>query len=216
MQKQFKQLAGISLLACAVLASFTMALHPVSGSLAAIASKKDLFMFTHGLALVSIPLIAFGFWGLATALATKSRVSFLAFAVSCFGLVAVMMAGSLNGFTLPLFAASYASSSVDGAVLQSVRDYGWLLGTTMDYIFISALSLAIVIWSLCIVVTGQLHRWLGYYGLLIVVATALAILLRFNFTSAFGFGVYIFSLVSWLVLAALLLIFSTQKIQNHD
>lgn len=216
MEKQFKKASGISLLTGAVLATITMAMHPVGGSLAEIASKKGVFIFTHSLALISIPFIAFGFWGLATALVTKSRISFLSFAVSCFGLIAVMSAGTLNGFVLPMFASNYSGSTVDGSVLQAVRDYGWLLGSSMDYIFITGLSLAMVIWSGIIVATGQLSKWLGYYGLLIVVVTVLGLLMKFNFTTDFGFGVFIFTLVSWLIMAAILLIFSSKKVQTHE
>lgn len=212
MEKQFKKASGISLLTGAVLATLTMAIHPVGGSLAEIARKKGVFIFTHSLALISIPFIAFGFWGLATALATKSRISFLAFAVSCFGLVAVMMAGTLNGFVLPMFASKYSGSTVDGSILQVVRDYGWLLGSSMDYIFITALSLAMVIWSGIIIVTSHLSKWLGYYGLLIVIVTVLGLLMKFNFTTEFGFGVFIFSIVSWKIIAAILLIVSSKKI----
>ena len=215
MEKQFKKASGISLLTGAVLATITMAIHPVGGSLAEIAARKGVFIFTHSLALISIPFIAFGFWGLATVLVTKSRISFLSFAVSCFGLIAVMAAGTLNGFVLPMFASNYAGSKVDGAVLQAVRDYGWLLGSSMDYIFITGLSLAMAIWSGIMIATGQLSKWLGYYGLLIVVVTVSGLLMKFNFTSDIGFGVFIFTLVSWLIIAAILLIFSSKKIQSY-
>ena len=215
MENQFKKASGISLLTGAVLATITMAIHPVGGSLAEIAARKGVFIFTHSLALISIPFIAFGFWGLATALVTKSRISFLSFAVSCFGLIAVMAAGTLNGFVLPMFASNYAGSKVDGAVLQAVRDYGWLLGSSMDYIFITGLSLAMAIWSGIMIATGQLSKWLGYYGLLIVVVTVSGLFMKFNFTSDVGFGVFIFTLVSWLIIAAMLLIFSSKKIQSY-
>lgn len=216
MENQFKKASGISLLAGAVLATITMAMHPVGGSLAEIASKKGIFMFTHSLALISIPFIAFGFWGLATALSTKNRISFLSLAVSCFGLIAVMSAGTLNGFVLPMFASNYSGSTVNSDVLQAVRDYGWLLGSSMDYIFITGLSIAMVIWSGIMIATGQLSKWLGYYGLLIVVVTAFGLLMKFNFTTDFGFGIFIFTLVSWLVIAAFLLIFSSKKTQTHE
>ena len=215
MEKQFKKASGISLLTGAILATITMAIHPVGGSLAEIAARKGVFLFTHSLALISIPFIAFGFWGLATALVTKSRISFLSFAVSCFGLIAVMAAGTLNGFVLPMFASNYAGSKVDGAVLQAVRDYGWLLGSSMDYIFITGLSLAIAIWSGIMIATGHLSKWLGSYGLLIVVVTVSGLFMKFNFTNDVGFGVFIFTLVSWLIIAAILLIFSSKKIQSY-
>lgn len=205
MEKQFQKVSGISLLIGSVLATVTMAMHPVGGNLTTIAGKKGIFIFTHSLALISIPFIAFGFWGLATALVTKSRISFLAFAVSCFGLIAVMVAGTLNGFVLPMFASNYSGSTVDPSVLQAVRDYGWLIGSSMDYIFITALSLAMVIWSGIIIDTGQLSKWLGYYGFVIVLVTVSGLLVKFNFTTDFGFGIFIFSIVSWKIIAAVLL-----------
>ena len=216
MENQFKKASGISLLTGAILATITMAMHPVGGSLAEIASRKGIFIFTHSLALISIPFIAFGFWGLTTALATKSRISFLSFAVSCFGLVAVMSAGTLNGFVLPMFASKYSGSTIDSAILQAVRDYGWILGSSMDYIFIMGLSIAMVIWSGIMISTGQLSKWLGYYGVLIGVVTTFGLLMKFNFTTDFGFGVFIFALVSWLISAALLLILSSKNGQTHE
>lgn len=211
MEKQFKKASGVSLLAGAILATLTMAMHPIGGSLAEIAAKKGIFMFSHTLAMVSMPFIAFGFWGLATALATKARIAFLAFAVTCFGLIAVMIAGTVNGFVLPMFASNYTGSSTDSSVLQAIRDYGWLIGTTMDYFFIVALSLAILIWSVIVITTGQLSRWLGYYGLLIVVVTLMGLIVKFNFTTVLGFGLFIFSLVSWIIIAAILLIIAPTK-----
>ncbi|MBL7710747.1 MAG: hypothetical protein JNJ86_16875 [Chitinophagaceae bacterium] len=212
MEKQFKKASGICLLLGSALATFTMAMHPVGGSLAEIARKKGIFIFSHSLAILSIPFIAFGFWGLSTALATKSRISYLSFAIGCFGLMAVLIAGTVNGFVLPSFASNYSDNTVDWAVLQAIRNYGWLIGKSMDYIFITALMLAIAIWSSIIITSGQLSKWLGYYGFLIVIVTTSGLLMKFNFTSAFGFGLFIFSLVSWKLIAAFLLISSSKKI----
>lgn len=211
MEKQFKKAAGFCLLAGAVLATLTMAMHPVGGTLAEIAKRKDSFMFTHAVAIISIPFIAFGFWGLTVALATRNRISWLSFSIGCFGLVAVMIAGTVNGFVLPSFASRYSESMADQAILRAVRDYGWMIGKSMDYIFITAISLAMIIWSCIIIRTGQLSKWLGYYGLLVVMVTATGLLLNFNFSSAWGFGIFIFGLVSWKILAAFLLINASDK-----
>lgn len=211
MEKQFKRISGICLLSGAVLAALTMVMHPVGGSLATIAGKKGVFIFSHTLAIMSIPLIAFGFWAIAITLKSPSRLSFLAFAIGCLGLIAVMIAGTVNGFVLPVFASAYSGSTVDGAVLQAIRDYGWIIGTYMDYIFITAILLAIVIWSCIMMATEWLSKWLGYYGLLIAVVTVAGFLIKFNFTTVFGFGLFIFSLVSWMAVAAILLIFYAKK-----
>jgi hypothetical protein len=86
----------------------------------------------------------------------------------------------------------------------------------MDYVFIAAISLSMVIWSGIIIATGQLSKWLGYYGLFIVVVTMPGLFMKFNFVSEFGFGIYIFGLMSWLIFAAALLVFSSKKVETHE
>jgi hypothetical protein len=211
METQFRKSAGICLTIGAVLATLTMAMHPVGGSLADIAHMKSAFTFSHGMAIFCLPFIAFGFWGLSTALTTNSKVSFLAFSIICFGLVAAMIAGTINGLVLPSFASKYASGSVDGSILHPIRVYGNFINLSMDYIFIGAISLSIIIWSYLIVTKKKLAAWLGYYGLLIVLGTTTALLLKLNFTSVIGFSIYTFCVVSWIIASGVLLTISSKK-----
>lgn len=210
-ETKFRKLAGIGLAFGSVLATLTMALHPLGGTLAAIAKMSNSFIFTHGMAIFCIPFIAFGFWGLSTVLITKSRMSFLAFSVICFGLVAVLIAGTIDGFVLPSFASKYANSSVDNAILHSIRTYGFFINLAFDYIFIGAFSVALLIWSCLIIYHKQLPVWLGYYGLLIVLSTVAAVLLKFNLANVFGFSLYIFGIVSWKIVAGIVLMRSSKE-----
>jgi hypothetical protein len=198
-ENEFIKLAGICLLFGSLLATVTMALHPVGGSLVEIASKKNIFFISHSLALLSIPFVAFGFWGLATFLDAKNRISFLALTIGCFGLVAVMIAATVNGFVLPIFASKYANSSVDGAVTQAVRDYGWFLGEVVDNIFVGGLLLAVGIWSVLIIRSNQIPKWLGYFGLILLAFCLVALLARFNFTNLHGIRIFVIGLVFWKV-----------------
>ena len=213
MEIQFKKTSGICLLIGSALATLTMILHPLGGDLNEIARIKSMLMFSHSLAILCIPFIAFGFWGLSIALLTESKLSFLAFCTVCFGLIAGMMAGTFNGLVLPQFASASANSAVNPNVLQAIRGYGKFVNISMDYIFIIFIAISILIWSLVIIRTGMLSKWLGYYGILTVITIAICLLLKLNFTSVLGFTLFIFGIVSWKFLAGIILIRSAKKVK---
>lgn len=211
METQFKKSSGISILFGATLATLTMVLHPMGGNLADIAKTKNVFLFSHSLAIFSIPFLAFGFWGLSTILATKSKASFIGFAFICLGLIAALIAGTINGFVLPQFASLYFDSTIDIKIVQTIRSYGNFINLSMDYIFIGSVLISILIWSIVILQTKQLSKWQGYYGLLFILICTIGFLSNFNFTSVFGFGLFILGIVSWKVLAGILLLLSSKK-----
>lgn len=211
MEAQLKKSTGISLLFGASLATLTMVLHPMGGNLAEIARQKNTFIFSHSLAIFSIPFLAFGLFGLTKALITKSRLSFIGYAFQYLGLIAAMIAGIINGFVLPQFASLYADGNMDKSIAQSIRSYGNFINLSTDYTFIGLISIAILIWSLVIIQTKKLSKWLGYYGLLVIAICGVGIISNFNFTSVFGFGLFIFGIVSWKIIAGILLILSSRK-----
>lgn len=211
MEIQFRRASGFCLLTGSVLATLTMMLHPLGGDLAEIARTKNIFLFSHSIAILAIPFIAFGFWGLSTALITKGRWSFLAFSIVCFGLMAVILAGAFDGVVLPLFASRYWNSSLDENLLQVVRNYGKYINLCMDYIFITAITLSVSIWSAVIITSARLPKWLGYYGLLLVAVIITCLVFNLNLTSVFRFSLFIFGIVSWKVLASILMIISQKN-----
>jgi hypothetical protein len=210
MEKQFKQSSGISLLVGCVLLILTMVLHPLGGSIEHILKIKKVIMISHSIALSCLPFIGFGFWGLSTLVQTKSRLSSLSFFIAAMALVAAMIAGTINGLTLPLFVSEASYASTDPATMKAIVTYGKYINIPMDYIFIAAISFSIGLWSLLIIRTGNLSKWLGYYGLLTIACGFGGILLQFNFVNLFGFRVFIFGMVGWMVAVGLLLIRSAK------
>ena len=193
--------AGRSLIAGAVLAFVTMTLHPSGGSLEHIARIYNIIVFSHALAIGSLPLLALGFWGLSTRLMTRTALSLLAFFTVLFGLISVMLAGLFNGLVLPFYAVKQIDQT--GANLDTVRlivQYGSTINRSLDYVFIAAISIAIGIWSGLILQTRLLPRWLGYGGLLLIGVIGLGAITNFDFIGLTGFRLIIFGLVSWIVL----------------
>lgn len=196
------QPAGRSLIAGSILTFVTMALHPSGGSLEHIVRIYHLIVFSHALAILSLPLLTMGFWGLSTRLLTPGGLSLLAFFTVLFGLVAVMLAGLFNGLVLPFFAARQLGQT--GAALNTVKlivHYGSTINRALDYVFIAAIFIAIGLWSGLILQTNRLPRWLGYGGLLLVGVVGLGAITRFDFIGLAGFRLLIFGLVGWIVSA---------------
>jgi hypothetical protein len=213
MEKKFLQLAGYCLLIGSLLMVTTMVLHPAGGSMEHIIKISKMAIFSHSIAVLSIPFTAFGFYGLTKVLKTESRFSYLGLAFIGFALVAVMLAALLNGLVLPLYVLKYAGET--GQNLDSLKliiTYGTTFNAALDYVFIAGYSIAMLIWSLIITKTITLPKWHGFVGIALVLIVLIGVILQLNFISVTGFTIYIFGIVSWIVLAGYLLI--TFKIKN--
>jgi hypothetical protein len=211
MEHSFRRTAALCLFTGALLATITMAIHPSGGSMEHIRHISGVIVFSHSLAILCMPFIGFGAWGLSVLLATPGRIAMLAFFGFVAGLIAAMIAGAVNGLVLPYFVGRYYQSGIDEAVLKAIIGYGRYLNAAMDYIFIAACAFAISIWSVLIIITARLPAWIGYYGIFIILAGLAGIILKFNFISVSGFSIFISGLVSWLIAGGIMMLWAKQK-----
>lgn len=201
MDKRFRQTSALLLFIGALLATATMILHPTGGSMEYIMRIKSVILFSHALAIFCLPFIGFGAWGLSEFLHTPGRVSMLGFFVFGMGLIGGMIAGAFNGFVLPNFVQRYYGTGANDETLGIIMRYGFFINAALAYIFIAGTTFAVGVWSVVILMTNKLPKWIGYYGLLILIAGLVGLVLKFNFVSVWGFRTFVFGLVSWLVLA---------------
>jgi hypothetical protein len=61
-------------------------------------------------------------------------------------------------------------------------------------------------WSIAVFQTKKLAAWLAYFGIALSVIAVVMLLSGFVFVSLYGFRVFVFGLVSWIVCAGVLLI----------
>ena len=185
----------------AVIITFTMALHPVGGNIEHLLQVRLLTIITHGMAIFSVPLMLFGFYGLTISFPQSSWLNHLAFLNMAVGLIAVMMAAALNGLALPFFLDHQSGASQEQLpMIHLVMDYGFALNRAMDYIFIVGCCLSIGLWSfLSLNANTSIPKWTGWLGLIMSAATMIAILAGYGFTSLTGFRIFIGGLVVWMV-----------------
>jgi len=204
MKTTFTKFAGYCLVIGSVLMILTMVLHPAGGDFEHIVRISNVLIISHSIGILSMVFVLFGFFGLSENLTTENRLSYLGFAFIIFSLIAGMIAASINGLILPMFASKFSTES--GQNLETVKliiSYGSKFNKAMDYIFISGYSIAMFIWSFIIIQTSKFPRWIGFYGIILLVFVIIGFTVEFNFISVWGFRIYIFGIVSWIILAGI-------------
>lgn len=206
MENQFYRTSGASLITGAILIITTMVLHPTGGSMHHIIQITNIAIISHSIGVLSIPMLAFGFYGLSQCLIDKGRLSNLAFLIMLFGLIAAMFAAIINGLTIPYFLNQYAENiEANENLLKAVIKFGFSFNKSLDYVFISACCLAILLYSIIIIIQNKMPKWIGMYGLLLILLTLIGLATSFVFTSVFGFRIFIFSIAGWFLAAGYLL-----------
>ncbi|MDX1667068.1 MAG: hypothetical protein R3350_07560 [Saprospiraceae bacterium] len=202
MEKQSTRTEGIALLIGCFLMFITMVMHPTGGSLVYILEIWHLVVGSHALALASIPFLGLGFYGLHLRLRESGFLSKLAFSIMLTGLVAVMIAGAINGLAYPIYASMYEGASESAlASLEIVTRFGFALNHAFDYIFMASACVATLFFSVAILQTRALPPWLGYAGLLLGVAAVALWIGGIVSVDLHGFRVFIFGWVLWVAAA---------------
>lgn len=202
MEQHFYKSTGVSLISGALLLIATMVLHPSGGSMEHIIQISSTITITHSMAILCLPIILFGFYGLTNKLLEKWKASILAFIIMSFSLIAALFAALVNGLTLPYFLGQYANRiEEDAAVLSPIVNYSFALNKPLDYVFIVGCCLAILIYSALIIRSKKAPKWIGYLGVSIMVFALIGASTGFVFTSLTGFRLFTFSLAAWILSA---------------
>jgi hypothetical protein len=207
MAKNLNKSAGISLILGSILLTVTMVLHPTGGSFDHILKMTKMIVVSHTLAILSVPFCMFGFWGFYKSFRKDQNLSAFSFAIIALGLVAIMLAGALNGLTLPIFINAYKDTSLETIeTLKPILRYNMALNQSLDYIFLGAICISVSLWSVIILRTRNYPNWLSYFGLALIILFLIGIIYNFNFINLLGFRVFVFSLVGWIISVGVLVI----------
>lgn len=214
MNKGIDKSAGLALLTGSVLMLTTMVLHPSGGNLQHLLRISRIVVISHSMALLAIPFLGFGFWGLTKRLGTHQFLPILSFAFMLTGLLAGFIAATINGLALPLFIQHYKDATAEEALsIRPILRSNLALNQAFDYVFLTAISVSIFCWSVAILTLRKLSRWMGYSGLLLSFSTIAMLLSGFVLISLHGFRLFIFSSIVWISLIGIALMRS-QAVDN--
>lgn len=204
MEINFYKSTGVSLIIGSFLAIATMTLHPAGGNLEHIVHISSQLQITHALAIFSLPFILFGFYGLTQKLSNQWKISTLAFIIIAFGLFAAMLAALFNGLALPYFLGKYtANIHTNSSVVKTIVAYGFSINKALDYVFIVAFCMAIFMYSIIVIISEKLPRWIGYFGILIMVFALIGVATNFVFINLTGFRLVVFSIAAWILFSGI-------------
>lgn len=184
-----------------------MVLHPSGGSVEHIINISTIIIVAHSIALLAMPFLLLGFWGLTLRIGKDDILSVAAFIIMGVGILAAICAAAINGLALPLFLQHYRDASPEViASIKPIVKYNTSLNHAFDFIYIAASVLAILFWSTRIIQANRLAKWLGWMGLVICIMTVFFLIAGFVFTNVSGFRIFILALVVWVVAVAVDLI----------
>jgi hypothetical protein len=200
MNPSFDRKAGVAMIIFTLLILLTMIIHPAGGNFQHLLQLAPLTMGAHALAIVSLPFAAIGFWGLTRRIGVDHLLSVTAFAFAVLGLIAAALAATTNGLVLPLFIRQYQDASADMVnTLKPLMTYSRTVNLAFDFIYTGAFSLAILLWSIAILSTRRLARWIGGLGIVVAVASAGVVGLGVSPGSLHGFHLFVMGLVVWTI-----------------
>lgn len=200
MYSYYTKSAGSSIILAAVLLLVTMVLHPSSGSIEKILNESNSLSIIHSLAIFSIPILMFGLWGLAIAIKDKYRFTILGFIFTFLALISAFLAALINGLALPFFLEKYTIAGSENVILlKTIADYSFALNTSLTYTCIAFFCISILIYSITILLCSKFAKWIGYLGVSIVLFAIIIAVNGFVLKTLYGFRVFSFGLVGWLV-----------------
>lgn len=206
MKSQPERNSGIALIAGSLLLMVTMLLHPAGGNIQYLQNTVSIIIVSHSIALLTIPFIFVGFWGLTKKLGTDNFISLIAFPILLFGLIAGMIAAAINGLALPIFVQNYKEATPDiiGSLKPTLK-FILSLNQAFDFIYIGAMCLSTLFWSVAILLTKKIPAWLGYLGMVLSLIAIVMLTSGFVFINLHGFRLFILGNIIWTILIGIIL-----------
>jgi hypothetical protein len=199
------RLSGLAFLAGQLGMILTLSLHP-SGKIspAQVDQMAHKLIAVHSIALASLPFMILGALGLSRAL--SSRLSIAAFVFYSFGIAALLSGIVIDGLVMPsllphLAAAAQATAAapLSSDVWRTIFRYNGYLDMAFVQVSMVASAVAIIVWSLAMVLTKTLSRTAGIYGL-VLGAVALIALLSGALGAEHAISVMIFGQATWFLI----------------
>lgn len=161
----------------------------------------------HSLALISFPVIFFGFLGFSRRIGLHRPVVSAALIAYGFGGLAGTGAAVINGLVAPMMIRriNEADNPESQQLLHLILTNNALIGQSLTKVFVVATSIAIVGWSISLFKTNRFARVLAVAGCVIGTFGVLGILSGHLRLNVHGFGMLIFGQAFWISLAGVFL-----------
>jgi hypothetical protein len=194
-------MSGLALILGSVGSIITMGLHPTGHDLQVpgqFTPVMHMVVAVHALALICLPVMFLGAWGLSRSLASPNRLSMMALVFYGFASVAVMNAAAISGFMSPYIAKQMAEA--DPAMHDTwhmMMHFSGQLNQAFAMVFVVAASIAILLWSISMLKSKKFWTSVGIYGCILGPATIIAVVSGHVTLGVHGFGMIVLCEAIW-------------------
>lgn len=198
------RIGGVALIVGALGAVGTMVIHPVGGHLGespdALRAAADMTRLAHGIALVSMPLMLFGYADFARRLGLARASALGGLVFQAFAVMAVLSAALMSGPVMgELLERAADPGRYGAAAVESQMRYTFVLNQAYAAVYTLASAAAVGAWSMGLWAVGRL-RGLAMLGA--VVAVGQPALLAFagdDALSVHGFMIIVAAQAAWAI-----------------
>jgi hypothetical protein len=182
----------------------TMAFHPTgidgTASLEALARQMQILVAVHALALLSVPVVVFGFVGVTRRIGWDRPAALFALIVYAFSAVAIMFAAIADGLiNAALIPQTFGASESAQQSIKAALIFNFQLNQACAKVYVVGSSLAILFWSIAFIRLGAFERVAGGVGGCVALAGLAGLLSGHVRMSAHGFGLIVFLQSVWMV-----------------
>jgi hypothetical protein len=182
----------------------TMSFHPTGidalASPEAIAHEMQILVAVHALALLSVPVVVFGFVGVTRRIGWERPEAQFAFILYAFSAVTIMFAAIADGLVNAALIPKMAGAGEPALqTLKAALAYNFQFNQACAKVYVAGSSLAIISWSIALARAGAFERIVGILGLVVGSAALAGLLSGQVRMSAHGFGLIVFLQSAWIV-----------------
>ena len=207
MKKTFQFNSGIAFISSAVLMIITMLSHPHADSLDGLLKLPSIVfkinMFTHSVGILSVPFVLFGCWGLTKYL--QNNIGLFAFFILALGMVTIIVAMVLDGFVTSIFINLVKTSTVPVSQIDLIMTYNSSIIKSLSLIYVFAICIAIILYSIVILISDNFPKWTGIYGIITTLLAMIAIFNGVDLVDFLGIKIFVFGFLSWTLIIGIIL-----------
>ena len=177
----------------------TMAIHP-GGRIgpAEVEHMARMLIGVHTLALLSIPVIFLGAWGMARKIGGADRLAWAGLVIFALASIAVMNAAVFDGLMAPVLMRKIVAATAETRdVWQTLMSFNFQMNQAFARVYAVGSSLAVLLWSVAILRNKVFRMGIGIYGIILGMATAGGISSGYLTPDKHGFGMLILGQAIW-------------------
>lgn len=203
---------GIALIIGTLGGTITMLFHPTGHNLLnqpdEIARRNELIATAvHILAIISLPIVFYGFLGFCRRLELKNPLVSFGLVVYGFGEVAVVSAAVLSGLVGPVLTRRILESNeATQEILRAILMNNFQLNQGFTKIYVVAVAVAFIMWSILLLKKGRLMQATAIIGFVVGAFGLIGVFSEHLKLNVHGFGLFIFAQSIWTILIAVFMI----------